>query len=112
MDYKIETTSNFVKELKPLSKKYRSLKEDLQVLNNSLQKNPLQGSPLGKNCYKIRLSISSKGKGKSGGARIITYVKTAHQTVFLLSIFDKSAQENISDKRLAEILKVAATKIQ
>jgi hypothetical protein len=47
-----------------------------------------------------------------GGARIITYVKIAHQTVFLLSIFDKSAQENISDKRLAEILKVAATKIQ
>jgi len=46
MDYKIETTSNFVKELKPLSKKYRSLKEDLQVLNNSLQKNPLQGSPI------------------------------------------------------------------
>lgn len=107
MNYKIETTDNFIKELKPLAKKHRSLKSDLLLLNESLQKNPFEGSPLGKNCYKIRLSISSKGKGKSGGARIITCVKIVYQTVFLLSIFDKSVEENIPDKRLIELLKIA-----
>ncbi|MBA3673755.1 MAG: type II toxin-antitoxin system RelE/ParE family toxin [Chitinophagaceae bacterium] len=107
MNYKIETTDNFIKELKPLSKKYRSLKADLQILNSQLQINPIQGSPLGKNCYKIRLAIASKRKGKSGGARIITCVKIIQQTVFLLSIFDKSDIENISNERLTEILKYA-----
>ncbi len=107
MNYKIETTDNFIKELKPLSKKHRSLKSDLLILNESLLNYPFEGVPVGKNCYKIRLSISSKGKGKSGGAWVITCVKIVHHTVFLLSIFDKSVEESISDKRLTEILKAA-----
>src|SRR5688572_17998504 len=107
MNYKIETTNNFIKELKPLAKKYRSLKTDLLALNESLRQNPLQGISLGQDCYKIRLQISSNGKGKSGGARVITCVKIIRQTIFLLSIFDKSASGNISDKQLAEILKIA-----
>ncbi len=55
MNYKIETTNNFIKELKHLAKKYRSLKTDLLVLNESLRQNPAQGVPLGQGCYKIRL---------------------------------------------------------
>ena len=55
-----------------MAKKYQSLKTDLALLFKSLEENPMQGTPLGKNCYKIRLAISSKGKGKSGGARVIT----------------------------------------
>lgn len=106
MNYKIEPTNIFIKELKPLAKKYRSLKTDLLSLNQSLKQNPLQGIPISKDCYKIRLQISSKGKGKSGGARVITCVKVVHQTIFLLSIFDKSEFENIADKRLTEILKI------
>src|SRR5258708_37714712 len=106
MNYKIETTSNFIKELKPLAKKYRSLKTDLLELNKSLKQDPTQGIALGQGCYKIRLQISSKGKGKSGGARIITCVKIINETIFLLSIFDKSISDNISDKQLSVILKI------
>ena len=82
MNYKIETTNNFIKELKPLAKKYRSLKTDLLALNESLRQSPIQGVSFGQGCYKIRLQISSKGKGKSGGARVITCVKIVHQTIY------------------------------
>ena len=60
---------------------------------------------LGNDCYKIRMAIASKGKGKSGGARVITCFKIMHGTVYLLTIFDKSEQENIPDKELRELLK-------
>jgi len=70
-----------------------------------LEANPKQGTALGHECYKIRLSISSKGKGKSGGARVITYVLFAEKTVYLLAIYDKSEQDSISAKELRELLK-------
>jgi mRNA-degrading endonuclease RelE of RelBE toxin-antitoxin system len=65
---------SFEKDLKKLAKKYNSLKLDLRALLNELKTNPNQGTSLGRNCYKIRLAITSKGKGKSGGARIITHI--------------------------------------
>lgn len=70
-----------------------------------MEKNPEQGTNLGNNCYKIRVSIESKGKGKSGGARVITNIVIAEKTVYLLSIYDKSAKENLTDKELKELLK-------
>ena len=68
----------------------------------SLEANPIQGISLGKNCYKIHLAISSKGK--SGGARLITNFVIADETVYLLSIYDKSDIENLSNKELSELL--------
>lgn len=65
----------------------------------------MQGTAIGNNCYKIRLAISSKGKGKSGGARLITNIVITEETVYLLSIYDKSEKENLSDKELLELLK-------
>ena len=66
MNYRIFTTVNFEKEAKKLVKKYVSLKSELAELNKQLLANPFQGIPLGKNAYKIRLAVKSKGKGKSG----------------------------------------------
>ncbi|WP_316806809.1 type II toxin-antitoxin system RelE/ParE family toxin [Pedobacter agri] len=61
-------------------------------------------NPIGKSCYKIRIAISSKGKGKSGGARIITHFIITDSTVYLLSIYDKSEKDNITNKELIELL--------
>jgi hypothetical protein len=55
---------------------------------------------LGKDFYKIRLNITSKGKGKSSGARIITCVKIVHNVIYLASIFDKSEKATITDNEL------------
>jgi hypothetical protein len=103
MNYKVETIFVFDKQAKRLSKKYPSLKNDLSDLIDSLTTDPEQGKPLGNNFYKIRLAISSKNKGKSGGARIITYVKITETTIYLTSIYDKGEKANITDKELAII---------
>ena len=58
-----------------------------------------------KNCFKIRMAISSKGKGKSGGARVITYFYINDETVYLLSIYDKSDNESISDNEIRDLIK-------
>ena len=74
------------------------------ALIQALKKDPQQGTPIGKNCFKIRIAISSKGRGKSGGARIITNFVVDENTVFLISIYDKSEKEDMSDKELNELL--------
>lgn len=102
MNFKVEATPEFLNEAKKLAKKYPSLKADIAALAIQLSTFPTQGTALGKNTYKVRLAITSKGKGKSSGARIITYVKIISTVVYLVSIYDKSAQINISDKIIKE----------
>ena len=107
MSYNIIVTSGFKKQANQIGKKHLSVKSDIDNLISSLEQNPLQGEPLGKDCYKIRMAITSKGKGKSGGGRIITCVKIVNTTVYLLSVYDKSDKESISDTELDKILVVA-----
>ncbi len=109
MKYEVITTDSFEKAAKPLLKKYPSLKNELAQLENDLQTNPRMGTALGKNTFKIRLAISSKGK--SGGARVITHlelnleVEEESTDIFLLTIYDKSVAENITDKELEILIK-------
>jgi mRNA-degrading endonuclease RelE of RelBE toxin-antitoxin system len=105
MNFEVRTLPNFEKEAKRLSKKHRSLKKDLLILIESLEKSPQQGEPLGNDFYKVRLAISSKGSGKSGGARIITCVKIIKNIVFLTSIYDKSEKASITDRELKLLAK-------
>lgn len=104
MSYKIETIRTFDKQIKRLSKKHSSIKKDLLELVYDLMANPHKGTPLGKNCFKIRLSMRSKGKGKSGGARVITYVQIIDETIYLLTIYDKSEKENLNEGEIDALL--------
>lgn len=104
MSYSVKSIEVFEKQAKRLSKKYASLKKELLQLVQELKEEPEQGTPIGKNCYKIRLAIASKNKGKSGGARVITNFVVTDETVYLLSIYDKSEKENLTDKELNELL--------
>jgi len=104
MSFSIKVTGRFKKQLKRLSKKHNSLKNDFQNFLDSLEKNPSQGKSIGNNCFKIRLAITSKGKGKSGGARIITHIQVMESKIYLLSIYDKSEQSTITEKEIQEIL--------
>ncbi len=100
MSYEVNTTPLFEREAKPLIKKYLSLANELNDLIDSLAEQPIQGTALGNNCYKIRVAIKSKGKGKSGGARIITCVIAVREEVVLLSIYDKTERQTISDTEI------------
>lgn len=115
MKSRVIPTENFRRKAKPLLKKHASLMSELEELAEQLFKNPYLGTLIGENIYKIRLAVKSKGRGKSGGMRILTYVFEVEMvveegdeqdvTVFLLTIYDKSEQENISDKELRNLIK-------
>lgn len=97
--------SPFDKQIKRLVKKYPSLKTEFANLIDSLEYEPQLGIPLGYNCFKIKISIASKGKGKSGGGRVITNFVIRDETVYLLAIYDKSEKDAITDKELQSLLK-------
>ena len=105
MNYNVLTIPPFDKQLKRLVKKYPSLKKEFFQLIESLESHPEQGTNLGNNCFKIRIAIASKGKGKSGGGRVITNFIIDDSTVFLISIYDKSEKDNLTDKELEELLR-------
>jgi len=106
MSYKVKTIPYFDRQAKRLTRKFKSFKNELSALIGSLEVEPTQGVALGKDCYKIRVAIKTKGKGKSGGARVVTHVIAVKNDVYLLTVFDKSEKENISDKELQELLKM------
>jgi hypothetical protein len=103
-DFEVIPIVPFQRQAKRLIKKFPSLKKEVLDLIESLKTEPLQGTSLGDGCFKIRLSIASKNKGKSGGARVITCVYVADKEVYLLSIYDKSERSTLSDKELAELI--------
>ena len=108
MTCRITYTPDFAKQLKRLAKKYKSMKEDYAQLLAELRANPALGVELGNHLRKVRMSIASKGKGKSGGARVITYAILIAETdtdIKLLTIYDKSDRENITDKELLDLMK-------
>jgi len=110
MSFNVIVTEPFERKLKRLAKKYKSLAADLASVIDELVENPTLGTPIGKDCYKLRIAIASKGKGKSGGARMITYVRIVKQTVFLMDIYDKSEQANITDKELLMLIDILQEK--
>lgn len=108
MNCKITVTPDFLKEMKHLSKRYKSLKEDLNKLGDELERNPFLGVELGHHLRKVRMAIASKGKGKRGGARVIIYMVILAQTdaeIKLITIYDKADRENITDAELLDILR-------
>lgn len=108
MNYSIVLDKTFEREVKRLSKRYAFLKEDLKDLRNELEQNPLSGTDLGGGLRKIRMRITSKGKGKSGGARVITFtviVAVDETEINLLYIYDKAERASITAKELEELLR-------
>lgn len=95
MAFEVIVTSSFKKDLKRIAKKHRQILKDINQLIDQLSKKPRSGTDLGQNIYKIRLAITGTAKGKSGGARVITYVKIIHKTVILSEIYLKSDFETV-----------------
>lgn len=107
MNYNILVKPTFEREAKRMSKHYASFKKDYENLINELEQNPLSGTDLGGGLRKIRMRITSKGKGKSGGARVITFiviVAVDEAEINLLYIYDKAERSSITAKELEELL--------
>jgi len=108
VNYTIKLASKFKRDFKRLGKKYRSLEKDVDALLASLSANPYQGADLGGGVRKVRMAISDKVRGKSGGARVITYTVAVDEStgrITLLTLYDKNEQDTISKKEIDELLK-------
>jgi len=100
MEHKFIPTPTFERSYKRLKKKYLSLKSDLENFKKEYNENPELGDGLGGGFRKIRIALKSKNKGKSGGARIITFdmcIKAEGKVVILVEIYDKSEVSTLSD---------------
>ena len=112
MKIKVLASDDFRKKAKPLIKKYVSLKNELADLRNQLEINPELGISLGNGLYKIKVGVKSKGKGKSGGVRVITYLVSKIQVIeneefkviHLATIYDKSEYDTITDRGQKDLL--------
>jgi hypothetical protein len=107
MANQVIATPYFESRLKKFLKKFPSLKAELLQLERTLLANPEEGNKLGAGIFKIRLANKSKGKGKSGGFRVITY--TLQQTesgvnIYLITIYDKSEEETIGKQELKALI--------
>ena len=108
MNYTIKTAKSFDKEIKRLRKRYASIADDYENLLNELRNNPHLGTDLGGGLRKIRMAITSKGRGKSGGARVITFsvvVAVEETDINLLFIYDKAERASITKNEILDLLK-------
>lgn len=108
MSYRFNVSSYFAKEAKRLGKRYPSFKHDLDKFKKSLLENPLQGAELSPGIRKIRMAIESKGKGLSGGARVITFnilTKEEDGEIVLLLLYDKSDASTVKLSVVKEIIR-------
>ena len=102
---RIRLHKQFKQDFKALRKKYPSLIADVDALEEQLKENPTLGDSIGKNRYKIRLKIASKGKGKSGGGRVISLVELIDDEIWLLTIYDKADISSVNDAFLDDLTK-------
>ena len=108
MNFEIQTSSCFDAEAKRLAKRHRSFINDLQDFRDNLLKNPYQGTELSPGIRKVRLTIDSKGRGKSGGARVITFTYLVNEkdgVVILLLLYDKADASSIKMNVVRQIIK-------
>jgi len=106
MNYEIVTIEDFDRQVRKLAKKYHSFIDDLESFKKELLKNPTMGDDLGDNTRKVRMAISAKNKGKSAGARIITFhllIDIINTDIYLLDIYDKSEKESISRQEIHQL---------
>ena len=102
---KVRMSEDFRTAYKRLKKRHKSLEQDFERLLASLLQNPMQGVELKEDVRKVRLAITSKGRGKSGGARVIIRVRIIADELQLLCIYDKADFENVSDAYLRDVMK-------
>lgn len=104
MKFEVIATDDFLRSVKKIFKKHKSIITDLEKLDELLSEKPILGTSLGNNLYKIRLAISNSGKGKSGGARVITYIKVTNRTVYMVAIYLKSEVSSIEETSIIKRL--------
>ncbi|WP_373479903.1 type II toxin-antitoxin system RelE/ParE family toxin [Geminocystis sp.] len=104
--FEIKFAAQFKQDIKTLAKKYRQIKSDIKPIIEQLELGELIGVRIPETndiFYKVRIKNSDIQKGKSGGYRLIYHVQGS-TIIIMMTIYTKSEKEDISAKRIREIL--------
>ncbi|WEG18494.1 hypothetical protein PQ478_08430 [Alkalihalophilus pseudofirmus] len=118
LKYTVETTPTFEAEFRKLLKKYPKMVDDYEELLADIEDNGNLGEDIqgvandGNKVFKKRMKNSSANKGLSGGFRVIEYLVTSENTVYLLNIYSKNKQEDIPKKMLIRLIRKNKLKIE
>ncbi len=96
----------FKRNLRDLLKKYRNIQKDIQPIIKQLEQGEQPGEQIpgvGHPVFKLRVRNSDAQKGKSGGYRLIYYVRTA-TGIILLTIYAKSEQVDVVADEIRSII--------
>lgn len=99
-------TPEFKRNVRALAKKYHHIQSDVQPFIEKIQRGELIGDKVqgtGYAIFKVRIRNSDVSRGKSGGYRVIYYLKTA-TAVILVTIYSKTEQSDISSAKIKKIL--------
>ncbi len=102
----VEYSARFRRDIKRLYKKYRHIQTDVQPLIQQLEQGETPGDQMqgvGYAVYKVRVQNSDVEKGKSGGYRVIYYVKTDALTM-LITMYSKSEMKDVSTDQIRQII--------
>ncbi|WOG26386.1 type II toxin-antitoxin system RelE/ParE family toxin [Endozoicomonas sp. 8E] len=103
---KLQYTPEFKRSLIRLFKKYRSIREDLEPLLDTLAAGQTPGDRLqvsGDVLYKVRLRNKDSKRGKSVGYRVIYYLK-AQKDIILVTLYSKTEQSDIQASEIQNII--------
>lgn len=103
-------TPEFKRNLRQLAKKYRHIRDDLQPTIDQLADGLKPGdqiSGIQHEVFKLRVGNSDARKGKSGGYRVIYYVK-GEEAIVLVTIYSKSEQADVSAAEIRRIIAAEA----
>lgn len=103
---RVEFSAEFQRALRHLSKKYRRIRSDLEPILNQLVAGETPGDQVpgvGATVYKVRAANHDAQVGKSGGYRVIYYLRTEDLRV-LLTVYSKTERTDISAEELKTIL--------
>jgi mRNA-degrading endonuclease RelE of RelBE toxin-antitoxin system len=99
-------TPEFKRNLRALAKKYHHIRSDVQPIIEQIQQGIFVGEQVpgtGYTIFKVRIRNIDASRGKSGGYRVIYYLKTA-TSVILVTIYSKTEQSDISPAKIKKIL--------
>jgi hypothetical protein len=100
-------TQDFEDSIKALIAKKKLKKEDFEDFKKSLAENPEQGDMIPGTGGIRKVRLKSATKGKSGGFRVCYLYIENRLILFLLFIYAKNEQENLSQSEKAELKQLA-----
>jgi len=102
--FQVFKSATFLKTEKRLAKRYPSVSGDVEHFLSVVESPENLGIPLGKNIFKARIANKDAKRGKSGGYRLLSYLRLEEGRLILLYLYSKTDLANVTEEELDRIV--------